>query len=83
MPNDNIRKADLKRSLKEESTLEDLILSSEKPTVKTTAGQYSGKKITKQDIKAILGSLTLSEVNYYTKIFSQPVRRNSLGMERA
>lgn len=83
MPNDNIRKADLKRSLKEESTLEDLILSSEKPTVKATPGQYSGKKITKQDIKAILGSLTLSEVNYYTKIFSQPVRRNSLGMERA
>lgn len=83
MPNDNIHKADLKRSLKEESTLESLILSGKEITSVVTPGQYSGKKITKQDIKSILGSLTLSEMNYYTQLFTQVITQKSLGMERA
>lgn len=83
MPNENIHKADLKRSLKEESTLESLILPGKEITAVVTPGQYSGKKITKQDIKSILGSLTLSEMNYYTQMFSRALTQNSLGIERA
>lgn len=83
MPNEDIHKADLKRSLKEESTLESLILPGKEITAVVTPGQYSGKKITKQDIKSILGSLTLSEMNYCTQMFSRALTQNSLGIERA
>ena len=66
VPNKIIRNANLQRTLKE-GTFNDLITSEQY----VIEGQYSGKKVTKQDIKKILGCLTLSEMTYITDLLQQ------------
>lgn len=77
--NASIHDESLNRSLKEGNILEELLF----PSKEATPGEYSGKKITKENIKSILGSLTLSEMNYYTQIIMQATMQNSLGIEKA
>ena len=71
-----IYEANLKRTLKEKTT-DQLI----KDNQFVLEGQYSGKKITKENIKNILNSLTLSEMTYMTDLFKQVVKQAQLEKE--
>ena len=74
--NKAVRNASLQRTLKGNTFNE--LLANEQYVFE---GQYSGKKVTKQDIKRILGSLTLSEMTYITDLFQQTIKQPELARE--
>lgn len=74
--NNAIHNANLQRALKGNTF--DQLLENEQYVIQ---GQYSGKKVTKQDIKRILGSLTLSEMTYITDLFQQTIKQPKLERE--
>lgn len=71
--NDTIHNANLQRTLKG-NKFEQLLTNGKY----VMQGQYSGKKITKQDIGSILNSLTLSEIIYITDLLQQTVQQPEL-----
>lgn len=71
--NNLIHDISVKIALKE-NTLEQLI---EKYKYVAKEGKYSGRKLTKQDLKKILSTLTFSETKYITGLFSQAMKPES------
>lgn len=71
--NDIIHNASLQRTLKG-NKFEQLLTNGKF----VTQGQYSGKKITKQDIGSILDSLTWPEIIYITDLLQQTVKQPEL-----
>lgn len=77
MPNEYVHKASLRRTLQEDEVILQ-VLGIKQLSEIAYEGQYSGKKITPEDIKKILGTLTLSEIKNAVDILGGQMKSSNL-----
>lgn len=77
IPNEYIYRVSLQNTLKNEKVIKQ-IFGTEEIFGTAYEGQYSGKKITRSDIKEMLGTLTLSEVKNAVNILYEQIKSKEL-----